>query len=93
MINKVLKTKIVEKFGTNRNFSRASGIDESTLTKILRGAREPTEKQKSLIAMILRVKKNTLFDKKNFVNFPEMSKKPHVATIKDMAMKAIRSTR
>jgi len=60
-MNQLLRLKIVEKFETNQAFSDASGIDKSTITRIIHGDRIPTEEQKKLIAKLLRMKKDYLF--------------------------------
>jgi len=63
-MNRNLKLKIVEKFGTSQAFSEACGIDSSTISKILRGIKEPTEDQKVIIAKTLRIRKDILFPPK-----------------------------
>lgn len=60
-MNEALRMKILEKYRTNVAFAEASGIDTSTLTKIIKGTRKPTDEQKSTIARLLRVKKGVLF--------------------------------
>jgi len=67
-MNEALRLKIVERYKTNVAFAEASGIDTSTLTKIIKGTRKPTDEQKSIIAMILRVKKHILFPEMNDVS-------------------------
>lgn len=60
-MNEALRLKILEKYKTNAAFVKASGIDGSTLSKIINGIRKPTEDQKSTMARLLRVKKGILF--------------------------------
>jgi len=47
-----------------QNFlARAVGIDESILSKIIHGYREPSKKQRQLLANYLRVEETWLFEK------------------------------
>jgi plasmid maintenance system antidote protein VapI len=46
-MNRKLKAKIIENFGTQSDFSEAIQIDESIISKIVRNRRElPTEQKK-----------------------------------------------
>jgi len=60
-MNNILRLKVLEKFITNGAFAAASGIHESTISKIILGTRAPTESQKAIIANLLRTKKDDLF--------------------------------
>lgn len=60
-MNNILRLKISEKFMTNGAFAAASGIHESTISKIILGTRTPTESQKAIMASLLRMKKDDLF--------------------------------
>jgi plasmid maintenance system antidote protein VapI len=46
MENRVLKARIVERYGSQANFSAATKIDESVISRIIKGRRELTPEQK-----------------------------------------------
>ena len=48
-----LRLRIVEKFGTQENFSILSGIHESIISKIVRGVWSPTPEQKGIFLKLL----------------------------------------
>lgn len=60
-INKVLRLKIVEHFGTQEKISAVSGIDEAIISKIVRNIRQPTKDQKKLLASLLKSSEKNLF--------------------------------
>jgi transcriptional regulator with XRE-family HTH domain len=52
------------KFGLHQNrIAKALGIDESVLSKIIHGFREPSESQRKQLAAFLKVEENWLFEK------------------------------
>ena len=61
-INKILKAKIVEHFGNQKEFSRASNIDQSLVSKFIHNKRTPKEELKRKISEILLSSPGKLFD-------------------------------
>lgn len=61
MTNSALRLKIVERFRTQERFAVRSGINEAVVSKIIRGLREPTEKQKKIFSKLLKAPKDKLF--------------------------------
>lgn len=59
-MNKKLKAKIVEKFGTQFDFSKAINEHESNVSRVVRGRRELNEKDKKVWAKILEMDINEL---------------------------------
>jgi hypothetical protein len=57
-INLKLKLKIIEKFGSQIHFARVSGVDESKVSKVMRGWRTltPLEQKKWANVLGCRVK-------------------------------------
>lgn len=45
IVRPALRLKIIEKFGTQSRFAYQAGIDESLLSKIIRGTRDPNKAQ------------------------------------------------
>jgi len=41
--NRILKAKIIEIFGTQADFGQALGVDDSTISKVLRGRKKLTK--------------------------------------------------
>ena len=60
-INKTLRLKIVEHFGTQEKLSFMSGIDEAVISKIVRNVRIPTKKQKEVFSSLLKTSERILF--------------------------------
>ena len=51
--NVKLKLKITEYFGTQERIAALSGINEATISKLVRGIRQPTKKQKQILSTLL----------------------------------------
>lgn len=56
-----IKLEILKKFGTQEKFSIASGVNESIVSKILRGTRRPSDQQKQRFSLLLGVPVEKLF--------------------------------
>ena len=61
MSNNPLRLKIIERFETQEKFAVRSGINEAIVSKIVRGLREPTEKQKEIFSKLLETPVAELF--------------------------------
>lgn len=61
-MNRKLKAKIVEKFGTQFEFSKAINEHESNISRVIRGRRELNEEDKKAWAKILEMDINELFN-------------------------------
>jgi len=59
--NKQVRDLIRNLYRTQEIFSVVSGIDESRLSKILRGIRKPTQEQKTIFEKYLEVPASDLF--------------------------------
>ena len=46
-MNKILKARIIERFGSQADFAQAIGIDETKVSRIIRGRRRLTEKEQN----------------------------------------------
>ena len=53
MTKKTIRLKIIERFETQEKFAVQSGINEATVSKIVRGLREPTEEQQLIFSRLL----------------------------------------
>jgi transcriptional regulator with XRE-family HTH domain len=60
-MNLVLKISILQKFLYQADFAKAVGVNETVLSRIVKGRREPTPEQKSKMARILEVPRDELF--------------------------------
>ena len=60
-INVRLKTRILERFGTQFYVARALGISEDRLSRIIHGRKEPTPEERKAICRILNVKQEDIF--------------------------------
>ena len=60
-MNLKLRAKILEKFGSQAEFSMAVKEDESTISRIIRNRRKPSEEQKIRWANIIGCKHNEIF--------------------------------
>ena len=56
------KLEIIKRFGSQERFSIASGINESIISKIVRGVRKPTAEQKEIIERLLKTPADTFFN-------------------------------
>jgi len=61
MKNRILRSKIVEKFDTQREFAKLINIDETTLSRIIKGHRKPTRTQIILFVHLLKATEKKLF--------------------------------
>jgi transcriptional regulator with XRE-family HTH domain len=62
-MNLKLKAKIVERFGTQADFGEAIGIDDSIISKIIRGRRTLDSEKQIVWAQALRSTPRELFEK------------------------------
>lgn len=60
-MNRKLKAKIVEKFGTQADFSQEIKIDETLVSKVVRGRRQLSDESKKIWAKVLDCKPEELF--------------------------------
>jgi plasmid maintenance system antidote protein VapI len=60
-MNKILKAKIIEKFGTQADFAQAVNTDESIVSRVVRGRRSLHPETQRLWAKKIGCKPNTLF--------------------------------
>ena len=58
-----LKIQIFKMGIHQNNIARSLGIDESVLSKIIHGYREPSESQRKQLASFLRAEESWLFEK------------------------------
>ena len=56
-MNWELKEKICEVFGTQADFAQKAGVDETIVSRVVRGRRVLSEAEKSRWARILKTKK------------------------------------
>jgi hypothetical protein len=61
MTKNTLRLKIIERYETQEKFAVRSGINEAIVSKIVRGLREPTEKQKAIFSKLLKTPVADLF--------------------------------
>ncbi len=61
-MNKKLKAKIVERFGTQADFSQVIDTDESIVSRVVRGRRELSPEQKQEWATALNSDPSELFE-------------------------------
>ena len=59
-----LKTEIIKRFNTQSDFSFAAKINESKLSKIIRGRRLPSLEERNKISSLLGISENDLFQEK-----------------------------
>ena len=60
-MRKTLRLKIVEHFDTQEKLAKASGIDEATISKLVRDVRDPTGEQSEILARLLKTDAEELF--------------------------------
>ena len=60
-MNKALKLRIVEKFDSQANFAQFLGIDESYLSRVIRGRKSISKERKEHWAEVLNCKISELF--------------------------------
>ena len=62
-MNRILKAKIVEHFGNQKEFSKASNIDQSVISKFIHNKRTPKHELKKRISEMLLSTPKRLFEK------------------------------
>ena len=62
MKNRVLRSKIIELFDTQGEFAKMINLDQTTLSRIIRGQRKPTYDQVILFVNVLKTSKERLFN-------------------------------
>jgi hypothetical protein len=60
-MNRILKARIVEKYGTQSDFAQAVGIDETVVSRVVRGRRVLDKDRQSLWAEALKCKPEEVF--------------------------------
>jgi DNA-binding transcriptional regulator YdaS (Cro superfamily) len=61
MTNRLLKAKIIERFGSQVDFARLLGISEDRLSKYIHGRLHPSEEEQLMIAQKLGVNQGEIF--------------------------------
>lgn len=56
-----LRLEIVRRYRTQERFSVCAGLDESIISKIIRGVKRPTEQQRQIFARLLETPAEKLF--------------------------------
>jgi len=56
-MNRVLKSKIIERFGSQGDFALKAGINESVVSQVIRGRRKLNEDERGRWARILKTGK------------------------------------
>jgi plasmid maintenance system antidote protein VapI len=54
-MNRKLKLRIVEQFGSQADFAQKAEVDESTVSRIIRGRRKLSADEKSRWAQLLKI--------------------------------------
>jgi transcriptional regulator with XRE-family HTH domain len=62
-MNKPLKVRIIEVFGTQADFAQALGIDESYVSRVIRGRRGLDTANQNRWAKLLKCKSKNIFGK------------------------------
>jgi transcriptional regulator with XRE-family HTH domain len=70
-----IKLQIFRKGIHQNQLARQLGMDETLLSKIIRGFREPSEAQRKQLANYLEASEQWLFDKSEFQTSPEIAGK------------------
>ncbi len=52
--NRILKAKIIENFGTQADFGQALGVDDSIISKVIRGRRKLTKARAAVWLKVLK---------------------------------------
>jgi transcriptional regulator with XRE-family HTH domain len=60
-MNKALKLKIIEIFGTQADFAQALGVDESYISRVIRGRRMLDSTNQNRWSKLLKCKSETIF--------------------------------
>lgn len=61
MENRILKSKIIEHFGTQSDFAVAIGSSDPAVSRVVRSRRELTDDEKAQWARVLKSKSGELF--------------------------------
>ncbi len=62
MINKKLKARIFEKFGTQADFAEVIEVNEATISRVVRGRERPSESERKRWSKALSCKPEDLFE-------------------------------
>ena len=65
-----LKLQIFRRGSHQNRLAKAVGMDETVLSKIIHGYRDPTASQRKLLADYLEVDENWLFERFEGINLP-----------------------
>jgi hypothetical protein len=65
-MNKKLKAKIIENFGTQADFAQVIKADESTVSRVIRGRRTLNLEGQKTWVKALSADQNELFDHQNY---------------------------
>lgn len=74
-----IKLQIFRKGIHQNQLARTLGMDETLLSKIIRGFREPSEAQRKKLAEYLEANEQWLFEKSEFSNSSEIVAKPEIS--------------
>lgn len=61
LINDLLRLQIAIMYKNQTRFANASGIDNTTISKIIKGKRNPTKNQQKIISDLLKINQDLLF--------------------------------
>ncbi len=61
-MNRKLKAKIFEKFGSQADFAASAGVDETVVSRVVRKRRELPEEEKARWAKLLKCKREVIFN-------------------------------
>lgn len=61
-----IRSRIIEKFGSQEALAKEIGIDSTQMSRIFRGWRKPTAEQRERIAHLLDMEDDYLFGNDNF---------------------------
>ncbi len=65
-MNRVLKAKIVERFGTQADFAEAIDTDETIISRIIRGRRQLDSEKRFIWAKALGCKPEDIFEDESY---------------------------
>lgn len=68
MMNKTLRLRIIERYGTQADFAQDVRVDESLVSRVIRGRRRLSSNDQKRWAKYLRSKPGKLFGKKGCEN-------------------------
>jgi len=64
-MNRILKAKVIERFGSQANFAQIMGVSEPLVSRVIRGRVELDQKVKEKWSIVLKHETNELFNRKN----------------------------